>query len=305
METVAQFVQNQFGGEITKHSTYEYSIDETRFGKFKLEVDAQLIKDKRYQEVLSSFGVDISSWKMKDKIEDTILNLASGVVPLELISPPIPLSQLNEIDTLIEKLRKEEIEGTEDSPFYAFGMHINPEAPSFESTDILAHLQSFILLDSWIRADININWSRRITPYIEKFDELYAHLALDDDYTPDVSVLINDFFNHKNDRNRALDLLPLFTHLNPDLVHNYLDDGLTQARPTYHYRLPNCSFNDPEWSVAKEWNRWILVEKLANDDRMRRFLNHTFLIISSSPVEWSKKRWNKIIQWWIDDITSS
>lgn len=303
METVAEFVRNQFGGEIRKHSTYEYTIDNTHFGTFKLEVDAQLIKDKRYQEILSSFGVDISTWKIKDKIEDTILNLASGVVPLELISPPIPLSELSQMDKLVENLRTQEIEGTEDSPFYAFGMHINPEVPSLDPQNILKHLQAFILLDSWIRADININWSRRITPYIEKFNELYAHLALDSDYAPDTKGLIEDFFKHKNDRNRALDLLPLFMHLNEGLVKKNLEDDLTKARPTYHYRLPNCSFNDPEWSVAKEWNRWILVEKLANDERMRHFLNHTFLIMSSSPVEWSKKRWNSIIQWWIDDVS--
>jgi hypothetical protein len=47
-----------------------------------------------------------------------------------------------------------------------------------------------------------------------------------------------------------------------------LDEGqrkLVKARPAFHYRLPNCEIDDPDWRIARDWNYWIEVEKLAND----------------------------------------
>ena len=44
------------------------------------------------------------------------------------------------------------------------------------------------------------------------------------------------------------------------------------ARPAYHYRLPDCRLDDPEWSLAWEWNKWALVEEVSEDHDVLREL---------------------------------
>ena len=44
-----------------------------------------------------------------------------------------------------------------------------------------------------------------------------------------------------------------------------VNDERVKARPTFHYRLPDCRVNEPGWSVADAWNRWVYVESLAAD----------------------------------------
>ena len=48
------------------------------------------------------------------------------------------------------------------------------------------------------------------------------------------------------------------------------DAGPVAARPAYHVRSPDCRVDEPGWSIAEEWNRWALVERVARDgDAMR------------------------------------
>lgn len=89
--------------------------------------------------------------------------------------------------------------------------------------------------------------------------------------------LIDDFITDNPTRNRELDMLPLFAHLDEDRVRARVDDPLIKARPTYHYRLPNTNLADPEWGVLTEWNRWVIVERLAAAHNRRRQLADTYL----------------------------
>jgi hypothetical protein len=44
---------------------------------------------------------------------------------------------------------------------------------------------------------------------------------------------------------------------------------LIKPRPAWHYRLPNCLIDDPEWSLARPWSEWVTIERLAADpDRL-------------------------------------
>jgi hypothetical protein len=61
------------------------------------------------------------------------------------------------------------------------------------------------------------------------------------------------------------------------------------AQPTFHYRLPDANLGDPEWDLMLEWNRWCVVEELAEKrdvlDRMGQayIANNERLL----PREWS------------------
>ena len=61
-------------------------------------------------------------------------------------------------------------------------------------------------------------------------------------------------------------MLPVLAHLDHDRVMNQLEDAaLVKPRPAFHYRLPNCMIDEPQWRLAREWNLWVMIEQLAND----------------------------------------
>jgi hypothetical protein len=49
-----------------------------------------------------------------------------------------------------------------------------------------------------------------------------------------------------------------------------------RARPTFHYRLPNCDIDEVTWSPAQEWNRWVFVERLGADRTQLNQLSSRF-----------------------------
>ena len=55
-------------------------------------------------------------------------------------------------------------------------------------------------------------------------------------------------------------------HLDKQRVRNTVKDELVKSRPTYHYRLPNCQISMKSWDIQIEWQRWLLVEKLASHE---------------------------------------
>jgi hypothetical protein len=90
-------------------------------------------------------------------------------------------------------------------------------------------------------------------------------MILNTNYKPTISSLINDYLEYNPTRNRALDMLPLFAYIDKEQVLNRVDSKLIKARPTFHYRLPNCDMDNPDWSLAHPWSLWLKVEQLANN----------------------------------------
>lgn len=299
----AEMIRNLYGGEIKKISTYEYHVENTEFGRFKLELDAQLLRDKKYEKTLKSIGIDLSTFKNIDSVEDKLKNLASSVVPFEIITPPMPLSKMNELYKLIDILREWKAKGTGSSVFYAFGLHLNPEIPDDSPESLLNHLRAYVLLDPWIRKDANINISRRITPYINEYKEDYLKLILNPAYRPTISEMIKDYFEFDNSRNRPLDLLPVFMHLAPDQTAGLLDETLTSGRPTYHYRLPNCSIEDPKWSLADEWNRWVLVEVFADDKKSLHQYSRAYVKMKKDTLVRFENKWIELMERWVSNVS--
>ena len=68
-------------------------------------------------------------------------------------------------------------------------------------------------------------------------------------------------------------ILPLFAFINERLVRElYGEEEKINKRPTFHYRLPNCEIDRKEWSLNKEWQRWLIVEKIAGDSALLKKL---------------------------------
>lgn len=301
MADAAELIQDLYGGIIRKKSAYELEVADSRFGTFRLELDAQLLREKKYETLLKKVGIDLDRFKEKDTFEDSLMELASSVVPFEIITPPVPLSDMHQLNAITDNLRKRKAEGTGSSFIYAFGLHINPEVSDESTESILNHLRAYVLLDPWIRKDARIDVSRRITPFINPYKEEYILHILDEKYRPDLETLIKDYFAFDNSRNRALDLLPHFMHLNEELTGSLLKDTITSARPTWHYRLPNCSIEDEKWSLAQEWNRWVLVEKLACDEKeLHRYMRAHKKVKKETMIGFEKK-WIELMNRWVEE----
>lgn len=302
MKDAADMVVELYGGEIEQVSGYEYKVHNSRFGIFSLELDASLFLNKKYEKVLKSVGINVEKLKNKAKLEETLRGMASTVVPFEIITPPIKFSKLDHLNSIVSKLRSWKAKGTGSSFFYAFGLHLNPEVPGLSADSLTRHLKAYVMLDAWIRKDANIDLSRKLTPYINEYEMDYIRYILREDYQPDLESLIRDYFNFKNSRNRPLDLLPVFMYINKELTTELLKEELTSARPTFHYRLPNCSIEDENWSLAEEWNRWVLVEQLADDEKVLNQYSRAFLSMDDKSVFSMKKKWVKLMDRWVQNV---
>jgi hypothetical protein len=202
--------------------------------------------------------------------------VARQVVPNEVVSPPVPFDEAWQIESLIKALREAGAKGTTDTLTNAFGMHLNPELPDLSAATILAYMRAYMCLFDWLKARCNIDIARRVTPHIEHFGKDYILHILAADYAPDMATLIDDYLHFNPTRNRSLDMLPLFSHLDPERVNNTIDDALVKSRPTFHYRLPNCQIDEPEWGLIRTWKDWLQVEFLASDVEILGDLSKTY-----------------------------
>lgn len=300
LPVVASVVADIFGGTIRKESRFSYSVVNTNYGDFTVELDAAILKDQRYKEYLKKIGLDIDRLEIGADIEDVLSLMAGAVVPHEIVLPPIPMDKIQIVEELRERLRKKEAKGTKASFIYAFSLQINPEVPSLKSDSLLNYLKSFLLLYNWIFKESKIDLARRMAPFINEFPLAYATRVLSPGYKPDLTRLIEDYLYDNPTRNRPLDMLPLFSYLDKDLVmSSNVEKELIKPRPTFHYRLPNCLIDEPDWRVAREWNFWAEVENLANDPEKIRRMATEFLKTVNFPFGVLTYKWVQKVPYWI------
>jgi hypothetical protein len=272
----ATLVRKVFGGDHVILSTFHHVVHSPA-GKFDLTLDTTVLKDKRHEGPLRALGIEPATVAGK-RLEEAILGVAGTIVPTEISGPPIAINGLAPLDALRELLREAGAKGTRKSVLYAFGMHINPELPANDPGDIRDVLRAFLLLEPWLRTRADVDLTRRLAPYINPFPTDYARLVLRDDYPASTDRLIDDYLAFNPTRNRALDLLPVLAHLDNDRVMNGVNDRrLVRGRPAYHFRLPNCLVDEPDWRLANEWNAWVKVERLAADKGKLAELSRAYL----------------------------
>ncbi|OZG70751.1 hypothetical protein BTA51_24520 [Hahella sp. CCB-MM4] len=278
--TIAEKVVEQFGGTIAKRSPYEYDVEGTAFGKFKVELDFGYLT--KYGRERLSPGMD-KAGELELIASDALGALAKNIVPCELVAPPIEISYLQELDGVIERLRSAGAQGTRESALFAFGVHLNPELPDLHCQTILHYLRAFLCLADWLVYKEEVVLSRKLSPFIRAFSNEYIEMVLDEAYNPKLTELIDDYLEFNPTRNRVMDMLPLFAYLDEERVVNMVGNQKLRKRPTLHYRLPNSDIDNPHWGIWKCWNDWWQVEELANDPaRLRQvcegyFYNHKLL----------------------------
>jgi hypothetical protein len=290
----AILVRKVFGGDHVLRSTFHHEVHSPA-GKFDIALDTTVLKERRHEESLRAVGIEPATVAGK-RLEEAILGVAGILVPTEISGPPIPITDLAPLDTLRDLLRQAGAKGTRKSVFYAFGMHINPELPSDDPAEIRDVVRAFLLLDPWLRERTEVDFSRRIAPYINSFPGDYARVILQADYPASVGRLIDDYLAFNPTRNRPLDLLPVLAYLDEERVMSRVQDRhLVKGRPAYHYRLPNCMVDEPQWTLAGEWNTWVAVERLAADKPKLAEMSHAYLHSDARSMKPFYDRWPDVL----------
>ncbi len=246
-------------GEAQLASRYVTRVD-TGLGTFTVELDSDPIKDL----ALDDERLPRALRELSTQAMDVIDAAAERIVPLEIVTPPIPLSQLQTVEELVAQLRDLGALGSREALYFAFGLQLNPELPALDPDTLVRYLQAFAGLYEWLKSRHQLDISRKFTTYIEPWHNRYVERLMADDYAPDQARLMRDYLTYTPTRNRALDLLPLFAHLDPSLLGQYVDDPRIKSRPTLHYRLPDCDIDNPEWQFSSVWNDWYVLEQIAN-----------------------------------------
>jgi hypothetical protein len=269
----AEALQNRLGGDIQEKNPFYFKVINSPIGDLKIERDADLLKSVKHRETLSKINVDFDPDTLIQEIEQGIDSLSSFLIPCEIVTKPLSFKEFPKLHEIVKILNSLRAKGTQDSIFYAFGLHMNSSVPDLDIKTLVTFMQSFLLLIDWIIDDSKIDFSRRFfTSFIDPFPDSYVEKILDPEYDSTVETFINDYLEFNPSRNRALDLLPVLYEIDKDRVLAGVipeERSLVNGRPAFHYRLPDCRLGDMEWSVADEWNRWWYVETIASDNELR------------------------------------
>jgi len=261
LEQITQLVADQLQGQVSAQGRYERQITDPQGEDWVVELDFHLLKQMgREQRPTSTF-----SGELGNSAEDALAWFAESLVPFELVSPPLTLDRLPEVEAIIDRLRQAGAKGSSDSLVNAFGMQLNPEIPDSSPETLTRFIKAFLCLYDWLHQRAQIDLSRQVTSYINPFPGRYIKKVVAENYWPDLNLLIDDYLADNPTRNRALDCLPLFLHLDAPRVRKATHDPLIKPRPTFHYRLPSSEIHSPDWGLFTSWNDWIEVERLAAD----------------------------------------
>src|SRR5215204_5456259 len=96
IKTSARVVGDVFGGEHLVLSTFAHVV-RTDLGDFSVEIDAAILKDKKYEKPLRAIGIDPEKTNT-EWLEHALLDTFSTLVPIEIGTPPIPIDRLEPLD---------------------------------------------------------------------------------------------------------------------------------------------------------------------------------------------------------------
>lgn len=253
-EIVAEFL----GGTATAPHSHELTVEGTELGDIRVELDISLRKK------------DIP-------LLERGLNMAKAVVPVEIITEPLTRKEVIRLGALLDELRHRGARGSRAGVLLGFGVHLNPEIVGSDDPQTLNTITAFGLLEPWLRRAEDLDMTRRLMPFIETWPHAFV-TQLVKDQPSTLRDLMSVAARHISSRNHGLDLMPLFAHHDRALFDRIFPaQSKLSARPTFHFRLPDCRIDEEGWSLARPWNLWARVEHVANDAHMLDTLRTAWL----------------------------
>lgn len=289
LEEAVKAVTSSLNGKVLQGTAAEQAIEVDALGNFNVELDWDFLKRKADEHQDSS---DELNWV------EPVSEAASLLVPVEVVCPPIPLAELKALNPMVDALRKAGATGTEESFLAAYGVHVNTEIPALDAGTIFSYLRAYCLLQWWLVEAHSVNTTRKLSPYIDLYSEDYIKQLLTRS-NPDMDTLFSDYLEHNATRNRALDMLPLFAEIDQERVRKAVQDPKVKARPAFHYRLPNCNIEAEDWSLARSWNNWCVIEELAQRQDALDELGEAFLEADRILIGVNRNQWVEHIDQWL------
>lgn len=295
---VAQVVVEVLGGRAEAVSRYESVVRGDEAGPWRIELDYDVLKEKGRERTDSGEPASFT-----EELSEAVLRTgAEVIVPVEVVSPPLPMPRLADVQRLLPALRSLGTLGTHAGLMYAFGLQLNPELPRTDAGTILRYLRAFLCLQDWLVKESQVDLTRRMTRFMAPFPTEYVQRVVQASYAPTLEQLISDYLESNPTRNRAVDLLPLFMELDAERVRAVVHDTLVKARPTFHYRLPNCEIDDPAWGIHVPWNRWLQVEHLAADEERLDAACAAYAEFLARPMEKLLGNWAEGVEPWLTPL---
>jgi len=291
LEQTGAALQAALGGRLEEKSAAECLLHVEGLGDFGIELDWSYLKRKA--AATQRLGAD-TAWV------ETLSQAAAMLVPIEVVCPPLPVTALDSLDGLVIALREAGAVGTEESFLAAYGVHINVEIPCLDAATLFSYLRAYAILQWWLVEAHRVDLTRRVSPYIDLYSETYVQLLLSQ-AAPTMTEIFDDYLVCNANRNRALDLLPLLAEIDGDRVRQALDDPRIEARPAFHYRLPNCHIERPGWSLAQPWNIWWAVDELAQRPDDLAELAAAFVDADRPLLGVNRNQWVEFIDRWLKD----
>ncbi|QDU65226.1 amidoligase family protein [Engelhardtia mirabilis] len=283
------------GGRLDVVSRYEHVIRGDEAGPWRVELDFAYLRDRARDQAAAEQAPSLA-----EEWADAALRAgAEAMVPVEVVSPPLPMSRLGEVQAVLAALRGAGAVGTRAGWTYAFGMQLNPEIPRADAATVLAYLRAFLCLQDWLRRESRVDLTRRLTGYTAPFPDEYIQRVVAPGYAPTLAGLMDDYLASNPTRNRPLDFLPLFAEIDEERLRRVVSDERVKARPALHYRLPNCELDEPGWGVQVPWGQWLEVEHLAADGPRLDEVGRHYAAFLDRPFERLVGDWAEEVERWL------
>ena len=255
---VARIVAEQLGGEAVQEDSHIWAVEESALGRVEVYLDIFLRKAQQ------------------GRLRDLALDLGREVVPVEIVTEPLDMEGMAKLDDLRDALRAAGALGSGAGLVFGFGVHFNIEVASEDDADTVRPLLAYALIEDWLRSAYPIDDSRRVLPFTDPYptDFVRALIAAGPGAARDHVTGL--YLELTPSRNRGLDMLPLLAHFDAPRVADAIADK-TSARPTFHFRLPDCRIDEADWRLSTEWWRWVAVERVARDAALLRRLSDAWL----------------------------
>ena len=267
--SAARALSDGLGGRVRQEDPHAYTVENTSLGDLAVEIDLRYAHPHRRRTGLAvPLGPQSRAW---------LGSALSPFVPRELITRPVALDRLAEVDDAVAILRAAGATGRGAILFGSLGLHFNVDPPALDAGTVTGLLKALLLMDEKIRRATvgNSAWLRRALP--PPYPEAYMRRVVAPSYWPDLNGLADDYLAANPTRRRSLDLLPLLLHFDEQRVRAVLPNEKIGKRAALHYRLPQAHVGEPGWSIVPAWNRWAAVERLAGDRAALADLGHAYL----------------------------
>ena len=257
----ADAVARAIGGRVTRRGAHVAVLEDSAIGRVVFELDTRFAKPADDPGFIDRALEELD-------LRETAANVLSALIPVEMVTEPLDAGQLVTLDRAIAALREAGAVGTKHSPVNAFGMHLNIAIAAGGPARAIRIAAAYACVEAWLRRQMAVDLARRATPFVDPYPPGYLRAlarAFAGGTGPTLAAFIELYAEWNPTRNRGLDMWPLLGHLDRTAAEAALGAPVKNARPAFHYRLPDSDLENPGWTPRSELARWDAIEAVADD----------------------------------------